>query len=63
MADMLGKWGQIPVTYAGGVSSFEDLRTLKKLGQNKVDVTIGSALDLFGGKLPYREVLGFLQVL
>lgn len=63
VADMLGKWGQIPVTYAGGVSSFEDLKALKRLGQNKVDVTIGSALDLFGGKLSYREVLRFLEVL
>ena len=47
----------IPVTYAGGVGSFADLQELKKLGRDHIDVTIGSALDLFGGSMPYREVL------
>lgn len=46
-----------PVTYAGGVGSFEDLELLKKLGNNHVDVTIGSALDLFGGKMKFEDVL------
>ena len=57
IAALLGNWDGIPVTYAGGVSSFEDLRKLKELGKNKVDVTIGSALDLFGGKMPFSKVL------
>lgn len=57
LAKMLGDWGKIPVTYAGGVSSFEDLEKLKKLGRNRLNVTIGSALDLFGGSMPYRKVL------
>ena len=57
VAALLGNWDGIPVTYAGGVSSFEDLRKLKKLGKNKVDVTIGSALDLFGGEMPFSKVL------
>lgn len=47
---MLGKWNGIPVTYAGGVGSYEDLELLKKLGQGRLNVTIGSALDLFGGR-------------
>ena len=51
IAALLGNWDGISATYAGGVSSFEDLRKLKELGRNKVDVTIGSALDLFGGEL------------
>ena len=46
-----------PVTYAGGVGNYEDLRTLKELGHNKIDVTIGSALDLFGGSLDFDEIL------
>ena len=50
LADMLGRWQGIPVTYAGGVGSFADLQELKKLGRDHIDVTIGSALDLFGGK-------------
>ncbi len=61
LADMLGQWDGIPVTYAGGVSSFEDLQTLKTLGRGKVDVTIGSALDLFGGELEFEKVLQYLQ--
>ena len=54
---MLGKWSGIPITYAGGVGSFEDIDLIKKLGQNKIDVTVGSALDLFGGNMRFEEVL------
>jgi len=61
LVQMLGEWGEIPVTYAGGVGSFEDLEQLKVLGQNRVNVTIGSALDLFGGGMKYEEVLAFMQ--
>ena len=57
IATLLGDWNGIPVTYAGGVGSMEDLRLLKRLGQGKVDVTIGSALDLFGGALRFEDVL------
>jgi len=58
---MLGKWQKQPVTYAGGVAAFSDLEKLRSLGQDALDVTIGSALDLFGGALAYREVLDFLR--
>ena len=61
LAEMLGQWEGIPITYAGGVSSYEDLNDLKKLGQNKIDVTIGSALDLFGGPLSFEKVLAYLE--
>ncbi|MDF2589360.1 MAG: 1-(5-phosphoribosyl)-5-[(5-phosphoribosylamino)methylideneamino]imidazole-4-carboxamide isomerase [Anaerocolumna sp.] len=57
LVTLLGKWDGIPITYAGGVGSFKDLHELKTLGQNKLDVTIGSALDLFGGPMKYSEVL------
>ena len=57
VAALLGRWDGIPVTYAGGVGSMEDLRLLKRLGRNRVDVTIGSALDLFGGPLRFADVL------
>lgn len=57
IAALLGNWDGISATYAGGVSSFEDLRKLKELGRNKVDVTIGSALDLFGGEMTFSKVL------
>ena len=52
LADACG----IPATYAGGVGSYEDVRKLRDLGKGKVDVTIGSALDLFGGQLEFRKV-------
>ena len=61
LAEMLGSWGKIPVTYAGGVGSFEDLRDLKELGRNRLDVTIGSALDLFGGRMEFEKVLDFCK--
>lgn len=57
LVKMLGSWEGIPITYAGGVGSFEDLELLKILGKNRLDVTIGSALDLFGGWMRYTEVL------
>lgn len=57
LAGMLGNWGKIPITYAGGVHNFGDLQKLKELGQNKLNVTIGSALDLFGGSMKFEEVL------
>ena len=58
---MLGEWGKIPVTYAGGVGSFEHLRQLKEWGRNRLNVTIGSALDLFGGPMKYEEVLAYIR--
>ena len=60
IAALLGGWDGIPVTYAGGVGSFDDLRKLKELGQNRLNVTIGSALDLFGGPMNYEETVKFI---
>ena len=61
VAELLGRECDIPVTYAGGVHSFGDLETLKVLGQDKVDVTIGSALDLFGGNMKFEDVLSYID--
>ena len=60
LVKMLGKAGRIPVTYAGGVHDFTDLKKLKESGRGKVDVTIGSALDLFGGDMKLDDVLAYL---
>ena len=57
LAAMLGQWGKKPVTYAGGVHSYEDLRQLRESGKDCLNVTIGSALDLFGGPLKWEKVL------
>lgn len=61
LVSLLGQFAEIPVTYAGGVSSFADLERLKLLGRDRVDVTIGSALDLFGGHMKYEEVIGYCK--
>lgn len=61
VAELLGRECNIPVTYAGGVHSFEDLEKLKTLGQGRVDVTIGSALDLFGGNMKFEDVLSYIE--
>lgn len=58
---MLGNWHKIPITYAGGVHNFEDLRLIKELGKERVHVTIGSALDLFGGKMKFEEVIDYIE--
>lgn len=51
---------QIPTTYAGGVRNIDDLALIKDLGADRIDVTVGSALDIFGGKeLTYREAVEF----
>lgn len=46
----------IVITYAGGIGSMEDLERFGEVSRGKIDFTIGSALDLFGGKLPYEEI-------
>ena len=57
---MLGEWkGTAPITYAGGVSSFEDMDLIRELGQGKVDVTVGSALSIFGGDMDFQEVVNY----
>ncbi|MCR5544467.1 MAG: phosphoribosylformimino-5-aminoimidazole carboxamide ribotide isomerase [Eubacterium sp.] len=59
---ILGSWeGNLPITYAGGVSNFEDLELIKKLGNEKIDVTIGSALSIFGGEMDFQEVIKYLN--
>ena len=57
LAAALGKWTGRPVTYAGGIHSFQDLELLHALGGNRLNVTVGSALDLYGGPLAWRRVL------
>lgn len=57
---LLGGWGKIPATYAGGVHDFRDLELLRMLGKGKVNVTIGSALDIFGGNMGFQDVLEFV---
>ena len=56
LAAILAQWDGIPITYAGGVGSYDDIMTLKQIGHGRINLTIGSALDLFGGPLHYETV-------
>lgn len=49
LVEVLGNWGGRPVTYAGGAKSIEDLDLVAERSHGRVDLTIGSALDIFGG--------------
>ncbi|MEM7672667.1 MAG: phosphoribosylformimino-5-aminoimidazole carboxamide ribotide isomerase [Verrucomicrobiota bacterium] len=56
LVEYLGKWAQRPVTYAGGAYQFSDLERVENLSAGNVDLTIGSALDIFGGsQIKYAE--------
>lgn len=59
LAEMLGKWGKMPVTYAGGIGSYGDLDKLKSLGGGRLDFTVGSALDIFGGSLDFEKIVQY----
>ncbi|KAK4835920.1 hypothetical protein QYF36_016361 [Acer negundo] len=61
LVTLLGMHSPIPVTYAGGVTTMADLEKIKVAGMGRVDVTVGSALDIFGGNLPYKDVLAWHQ--
>ena len=50
---------EIPVTYAGGIGSLDDLERIREIGNGKIDFTIGSALDLFGGQIPYDVIKNY----
>ena len=57
----LGEWDGIPITYAGGIHTYEDIETIAKLGKGKIHVTVGSALDLFGGSLEFDKLVRLMQ--
>ncbi len=60
LVKMLGRWSPIPTTYAGGARSVEDLYLVRELGNGRIDLTIGSALDIFGGTgVTFDEVAEF----
>lgn len=59
LVELLGSWNRIPVTYAGGIGSFQNLEELAEWGQHHLNYTIGSALDLFDGNMKFEDVLEF----
>jgi len=56
---LLGRHSPLPVTYAGGATALADLDLVRQLGEGRVDLTIGSALDIFGGNVSYAEVVSW----
>ena len=57
---LLGDITTLPNTYAGGIRSSQDIALVQQLGQGRLDFTVGSALDIFGGRgLHYRDLVGF----
>ncbi len=59
LVELLGGWGKIPVTYAGGIHAWQDIQRIDAIGKGRLDFTVGSALDIFGGtQLVYQEIAG-----
>lgn len=60
LVQKLSEWTTLPTTYAGGANSLSDLEDVERLGRGRIDLTIGSALDIFGGTgVRYEEVVAF----
>jgi phosphoribosylformimino-5-aminoimidazole carboxamide ribotide isomerase len=59
LVERLGEWSPIPVTYAGGARALADLDLVRERGGGRVDLSIGSALDIFGGDVPYQSVVAW----
>ena len=57
LASLLGEYKGNSVTYAGGVGSMKDIEDLRKYGKDRLDITVGSALDLFGGNISFSELI------
>ncbi|MCI7766642.1 MAG: phosphoribosylformimino-5-aminoimidazole carboxamide ribotide isomerase [Oscillospiraceae bacterium] len=58
IASLLGGMDDVISTYAGGIGSYEDIELLRRLGCGRVDFTVGSALDIFGGRLSFERIAG-----
>ena len=59
LLEMLAEYSPVTCVYAGGIRSFDDIRKIEECGKGKIAYTIGSALDIFGGNLSYREIADY----
>ncbi len=57
LVKILADWSKKSITYAGGIGSLEDLELFEIISNGKLDFTIGSALDLFGGHISYQKLV------
>jgi phosphoribosylformimino-5-aminoimidazole carboxamide ribotide isomerase len=55
LVEMLGRWSPCPATYAGGAKALSDLEDVARAGAGRINLTIGSALDIFGGSLVHYD--------
>jgi phosphoribosylformimino-5-aminoimidazole carboxamide ribotide isomerase len=60
LVDLLGQWTGCPITYAGGVRGLDDLKLINEASGGRLDATVGSSLDLFGGTgVSYEDLLNW----
>ena len=60
LVKMLGVWGRAPVTYAGGTARLEDVQLVSEISGGRVDITVGSTLDIFGGSgVKYADLVAW----
>jgi phosphoribosylformimino-5-aminoimidazole carboxamide ribotide isomerase len=57
LVSLLADISPITTVYAGGVRNIEDLNLIERLGDGRIDATVGSSLDIFGGKLLFEDVV------
>lgn len=53
---LLADFTEIPITYAGGIGTMEQIQKFREISNGRMDFTIGSAIDLFGGPMPYEQI-------
>jgi len=56
IVELLADASPLPCVYAGGISSYDDISLIRDRGQGRIDYTVGSALDIFGGHMSYRQL-------
>jgi phosphoribosylformimino-5-aminoimidazole carboxamide ribotide isomerase len=61
LVEILANYSPVPTTYAGGLSSIDDIKKFRDTGQNRINFTVGSALSIFGGKLDYAALVNFCK--
>ncbi|MGL1891025.1 MAG: phosphoribosylformimino-5-aminoimidazole carboxamide ribotide isomerase [Spirochaetaceae bacterium] len=61
LVKILAQFSPVPTTYAGGITTINDLEDIRDCGKNIINITVGSALDIFGGKLSFSEVINFCK--
>ncbi len=57
LIEKLSEWVKIPCTYAGGIGTIDDIKLIDSLSKGKLNYTVGSALDIFGGKIKFEEII------